>query len=63
MGNSIYIKLLLLVCSLALIAGCSYIATQYDDLMTLEQRLGIDPAKVYRWNNPDHTDFKHGIRN
>jgi hypothetical protein len=63
MSNSIYIKLLLLILSLALIAGCSYIATQYDEVMTLERRLGIDPAKIYRWNNTDSTDWNHGIPN
>lgn len=63
MSNSVYIKLLLLVVALALIAGCTYMAGQFDEVMTLEQRLGIDPAKIYRWNNPDHTDFNHGIRN
>lgn len=51
------IKILLLVVALALVAGCSYVARQMDDLYLLERHLGVMPEDVYRFDKPHSLDF------
>ena len=55
--SRVAIKLFLLIAALALIAGCSFVARQMDDLFLLEKHLGIMPSDVYRFDKTPSLDF------